>query len=98
MSSARSNSPRNKREGRGRLECHEDFIAAARDAVGEEPIAAGGVHALRVAPGASASVARAGEPEFAPRSTGRVSKPKPETFTTARDAVGSEEPIAMGGW
>jgi hypothetical protein len=32
------------------------------------------------------------------RRGGELDAPKRKTFTTARDAVGSEEPIAMGGW
>jgi len=58
------------------------FFAAARDAVGEEPIAAGGAQKL---------CERRSKPARLRRIENEI------LFTAARDAVG-EEPIGMGGW
>jgi hypothetical protein len=70
-------------------------FAAARDAVGEEPIAAGGVQKL-FRSGVPERPTVSGRPEAGTelRTWHRIEH---EIFTAARDAVG-EEPIGMGGW
>ena len=74
--------PRKQPGGRRRPDFYETIFAAARDAVGEEPIAAGGVQ----------DFANTGLNQ-----TGLAVNETEILFTAARDAVG-EEPIGMGGW
>lgn len=66
--------PPNPSAGHRHADRHETIFAAARDAVGEEPIAAGGVHDLRTPLGSQ------------PASR----EPNNKLFTAARDAVGEE--------